>query len=54
MDEEVVLKVLDNLTELKEKTGIKVFPLFYDEPTLHPGFLNIMKHQLQSDLIFDQ
>ncbi len=54
MDEKVVLKVLDNLAELKEKTGIKVFPMFYDEPTLHPGFLNIMRHQLQNDLIFDQ
>ncbi len=54
MDEKVVLKVLDNLAELREKTGIKVFPMFYDEPTLHPGFLNIIRHQLEMDLIYDQ
>ncbi|MCK5117663.1 MAG: radical SAM protein [Candidatus Aegiribacteria sp.] len=54
MDEKVILRVLDDLVDLRERTGIKVFPMFYDEPTLHPGFLNIMKHQLQNDLIFDQ
>jgi len=54
MDEEVILRVLVKLVELREKTGIKVFPMFYDEPTLHPDFLNIMRHQLEQDLIFDQ
>ncbi|MCK5133561.1 MAG: radical SAM protein [Candidatus Sabulitectum sp.] len=54
MDEKDVLNVLDHLTELKEKTGVVTFPLFYDEPTLHPGFLNIMKYQLEKGLIFDE
>ena len=53
MSENVVLKVLDNLLELKEKTGVNVFPLFYDEPTLHPSFVKIMSYQLEKDLIFD-
>lgn len=54
MDEEVVLKVLDSLAELKEKTGINVFPLYYDEPTLHPGFMNIVKYQTEKGLTYDQ
>jgi MoaA/NifB/PqqE/SkfB family radical SAM enzyme len=54
MDEEVILKLLDDLAELRDRTGIKVFPQFFDEPTLHPGFLSIMRHQLELDLIFDQ
>jgi molybdenum cofactor biosynthesis enzyme MoaA len=53
MDETVVLSVLDHLVELREKTGVKVFPMFYDEPTLHRGFLNIMRYQLEMDLIYD-
>jgi hypothetical protein len=44
MDEKVILRVLDHLVELRKKTGVKVFPMFYDEPTLHPGFLNIMRY----------
>ncbi|MCK5036888.1 MAG: radical SAM protein [Candidatus Sabulitectum sp.] len=54
MDEEVVLNVLDSLAELKEKTGAKVFPLYYDEPTLHPGFMNIVKYQVEKGLVYDQ
>ena len=54
MDEKVVLKVIDHLAELKEKTGINVFPLYYDEPTLHPGFMNIVKHQIEKGLTYDQ
>ena len=44
MEEEAVLRVLDSLVELKEKTGLKVFPMYYDEPTLHPSFLKIMSY----------
>lgn len=53
MDEKVVLKVLDNLVELRDNTGIKVFPMYYDEPTLHPSFLKIMSYQLENNLIFE-
>lgn len=54
MDERVVLKVIDHLAELKEKTGINVFPLYYDEPTLHPGFMNIVKYQIEKNLVYEQ
>lgn len=53
MKEEAVLSVLNSLVGLKEKTGLKVFPMYYDEPTLHPSFLKIMSYQLENDLIFD-
>lgn len=54
MEEKRCLWILDRLAELKEQTGVTVFPMFYDEPTTHPRFVNIMKHQLEKDLIFDQ
>lgn len=53
MEEKTVLRIFDSLLDLKEKTGLKVFPMFYDEPTLHPSFLKIARHQLENDLIFD-
>jgi hypothetical protein len=54
MPEEKALWILDQLAELKKRAGAVVFPMFYDEPTLHPGFRKIMKHQLEIGLIYDE
>lgn len=54
MKTEKCIWILDQLAELKSNTGLIVFPMFYDEPTLHPSFKQIMKHQLKNGLIFDQ
>lgn len=52
--EEKCIWILDRLAELKEQTGLIVFPMFYDEPTLHPRFKQIMIHQLKLGLIYDE
>jgi len=46
--------ILDQLKELKEETEVTVFPMFYDEPTLHPSFKELMLRLLEHDLIFYQ
>lgn len=48
------LLVLNQLSDLKTELGTVVFPMFFDEPTLHPSFKQIMKHQLKKGLIYDQ
>jgi len=53
MEEENCIFVLDQLAQLKADLGTTVFPMFYDEPTLHPSFKRIMKHMLKRKLIFD-
>lgn len=53
MDTEKSLFVLDQLAELKARLGTVVFPMFFDEPTLHPSFKQIMMHQLKKGLIYD-
>ncbi len=53
MDGETVLGILDDLALLKKESGETVFPLFYDEPTIHPDFVSILGHQLALGLIFD-
>jgi len=53
MPVEKCINVLDQLAELKAELGTVVFPMFFDEPTTHPSFKVIMKHQLALDLIFD-
>ncbi len=54
MDTDKCINILDQLVELKTELKTTVFPLFYDEPTLHPSFKHIIKHQLATGLIFDQ
>jgi MoaA/NifB/PqqE/SkfB family radical SAM enzyme len=54
MDTEKCLGILDQLTDLKAELNTTVFPMFYDEPTLHPSFKQIMKYQLANGLVFDQ
>lgn len=53
MDESTIQELLDELARLKTHTGIAVFPQFFDEPTLHPALVNIMKRQLELGLVFD-
>ena len=53
MPVEKCINVLDQLAELKAELGTVVFPMFFDEPTTHPSFKVIMKHQLALDLVFD-
>lgn len=53
MPVEKCMNILDQLAELKAELGTAVFPMFYDEPTTHPSFTAIMKHQLARELIFD-
>lgn len=54
MEPERCLWILDQFAELKAELGTTVFPMFYDEPTLHPSFKQIMLHQLEKGLIFDE
>lgn len=54
MGTEKCIGILDQLADLKLELDTTVFPMFYDEPTLHPSFKQIMKHQLARGLIFDQ
>ncbi len=53
METEKCIKVLDQLADLKAKLGTIVFPMYFDEPTIHPSFKEIMKHQLKLGLIYD-
>lgn len=53
METDDCLFVLDELAELKARLGTVVFPMFFDEPTIHPSFKQIMKHQLSKGLIYD-
>lgn len=53
METEKCIKVLDQLADLKTELGTIVFPMYFDEPTLHPLFKQIMKHQLKKGLIYD-
>lgn len=54
METEKCILVLDQLAELKAELGTIVFPMYYDEPTLHPSFKQIMKYQLNKDLIYEE
>lgn len=54
MDTDKCIGILNQLANLKSELKTTVFPLFYDEPTLHPSFKRIMKHQLAKGLIYDQ
>ena len=54
METEKCICILDQLSDLKSELDTTVFPMFYDEPTLHPSFKSNMKYQLRKDLIFDQ
>ena len=47
------IKVLDQLADLKTELETIVFPMYFDEPTLHPSFKQIMKHQLKLGLIYE-
>jgi len=53
MKKEDCYSVIDQLAELKSELETIVFPMFYDEPTFHPAFKQIMKYQLKKELIFD-
>lgn len=53
MDTDKCIEILDQLADLKAELGTIVFPMYYDEPTLHPSFKQIMKHHLNKGLIFD-
>ena len=53
MDTEKCILVLDQLSDLKSELGTIVFPMYLDEPTLHPSFKEIMKHQLKKGLIYE-
>ncbi len=53
METDDCIFVLDQLTDLKAKLGTVVFPMFFDEPTLHPSFKKIMKHWLKGGFIYD-
>jgi hypothetical protein len=50
METEKCINVLDQLANLKPELNTIVFPMFYDEPTLHPSFRKIMKHFLAKGL----
>ena len=45
--------VLDQLADLKAELNTIVFPMYFDEPTIHPSFTEIMKHHLKLGLIYD-
>jgi MoaA/NifB/PqqE/SkfB family radical SAM enzyme len=53
METGTCIKVLDQLAELKAELKTIVFPMYFDEPTIHPSFKEIMKHQLRLGLIYD-
>lgn len=53
METEKCFKILDQLADLKTELQTIVFPMFYDEPTLHPSFKQIMKYHLKMDLIYE-
>jgi len=50
MDTEKCILVLDQLSDLKSELGTIVFPMYFDEPTLHPSFKQIMEYQLEKNL----
>lgn len=54
MEGATVLRILDDLAALKQGSGETVFPLFYNEPTVHPDFVRIMGRQLDLGLIMDE
>lgn len=54
MEAEKCILVLDQLAELKAELDTIVFPMFYDEPTLHPSFKKIIEYQLKKDLVFEE
>ncbi len=47
METDKCIKVLDQLADLKAELSTIVFPMYFDEPTLHPSFKGIMEHQLK-------
>ena len=53
METDKCIRVLDQLADLKAELSTIVFPMYFDEPTLHPSFKQIMKHQLKLGLIYD-
>ncbi len=53
METDKCIKVLDQLADLKAELSTIVFPMYFDEPTLHPSFKGIMEHQLKLGLIYD-
>lgn len=54
MEGATVLRILDELAALKRESGDVVYPLYYDEPTVHPEFVRIMGRQLDLGLIMDE
>lgn len=54
MDGSTVLGILDDLASLKKESGETVFPIFYDEPTIHPDFVRILGRQLDLGLVMDE
>lgn len=53
METEKCIGILDQVADLKAELNTIVFPMFYDEPTLHPLFKQIMKHFLARELTYD-
>jgi MoaA/NifB/PqqE/SkfB family radical SAM enzyme len=50
MDEDSIFLMLDRAADLKSETGMDVFPQFFQEPTLHPAIIDIVKRQWELDL----
>jgi len=53
METEKCIDILDQVADLKAELNTIVFPMFYDEPTLHPSFKQIMEHFLAKGLAYD-
>lgn len=53
MSSELICAILDSAADYKGKTGCTVFPQFFQEPTLHPDFLEIIERQFRLGLTFD-
>jgi len=53
METDKCIGILDQLADLKVELSTIVFPMFYDEPTLHPSFKQIIQYQLEKDLVFE-
>lgn len=54
METDKCIKILDQLADLKAELSTIVFPMYYDEPTTHPSFKQIMLYQLKKDLVYEE
>jgi len=53
MDRKLIFDMLHSSAEHKRNTGCTIFPQFFQEPTVHPDFLEIIERQFELGLSFD-